>query len=305
MIYSILAPFLFLLNFVSCDQAPNSQEPTSYTFLEGYEFPYTFREPDTAFALADDLLEVSGLTVVNDGANLACVQDEEGILYVLNKESGAIEQQIEFHSKGDFEGVELVGETIYIVKSKGDIYQVNDWQGESKEVKIHETHLNKMANVEGLGYDVSTNKLLLACKGKMEQDDSFTRSIYGFDLATNKLDEKPMIKIDLELLHSYLNSGEPIKYLEKINEKLDPKNGFSFGPSGIAIHPITKNIYVISSVGKMLMVLDPSGKIIHIEKFKKKHHPQPEGICFEKDGTLWVSSEANESKPYLKKYSMN
>jgi len=50
------------------------------------------------------------------------------------------------------------------------------------------------------------------------------------------------------------------------------------------------------------MIVSPKGEIIHIEKFKKKMHPQPEGICFEKDGTMWVSNEGKDGAPTLLRY---
>jgi uncharacterized protein YjiK len=65
----------------------------------------------------------------------------------------------------------------------------------------------------------------------------------------------------------------------------------AFSPSGIAIHPNTELVYILSSVGKLLVILTPNGSIHHIEKLNKEIHKQPEGICFEKDGTLWISTE--------------
>ena len=52
-----------------------------------------------------------------------------------------------------------------------------------------------------------------------------------------------------------------------------------------------------SSKGKLIMVLSESGKILHIEKLNKKLIPQPEGLCFDKDGTLWLSSEKKKESP--------
>jgi len=309
MLTTLILPFTLLLNFFACDVPTSSSEEdeiTSFTFVEGYEFPYNFKEPIVSHVLADELLEISGLTLVKNETKIAAVQDEQGVVFILNKTTGKIEKEIPFHAKGDYEGLEMVGKDLFVVKSKGDIYQIRNLGADDQKVKIHETFLNKTANVEGLGYDAATNQLLLACKGQFAKggEKSFSRAIYGFDLKTKKLIEKPIVNIDLNQITGYLESGPSVKYLEKLMEKLHPEKGFIFGPSGIAIHPKTKNIYVISSVGKMLMVLSPEGKIIHIEKFKKKIHPQPEGIVFEKDGSLWISNEANESRPTLVKYSM-
>jgi uncharacterized protein YjiK len=70
--------------------------------------------------------------------------------------------------------------------------------------------------------------------------------------------------------------------------------GVEFGPSGVAVHPILSNIYVISSINKVLLVLSAEGKILEMVKLDKNRFPQPEGICFDKDGTMYLSSEAKD-----------
>jgi DNA-binding beta-propeller fold protein YncE len=86
--------------------------------------------------------------------------------------------------------------------------------------------------------------------------------------------------------------------LENLNEFFNPKGEIlGFSPSSIAVHPITGHLYITSSKGKMILVLSPDGKILHIEKLQKPIHPQPEGLCFEKDGTMWISNEAKKAAP--------
>jgi len=304
MILSILYPFFAITSLLGCNSpAPTFQNevPFSITFQEGYELPYEFKNPDGRFELDDALGEISGLSVIGK-ENLAAIQDETGIVYVLNKR-GEITRQYEFFSKGDFEGVEVVGDAVFVIKSNGDIYSIENLGKDNQYIKIFETHLNKSANIEGLGFDKKNKRLLLAAKGRMKSEKSHSRCVYGFDLKTGKLNEEPIFIIDMEQVQDYLKSGKQVKYLEKISEKFDPsEDKFNFAPSGVAVHPITKNYYLISSSGKMLMIVNPKGDIIHIEKFKKKMHPQPEGICFEKDGTMWVSNEGKDGAPTLLRY---
>lgn len=304
MMLSILYPLFAITSFFSCNSTapvPHEEEAFSITLQEGYELPYEFMNPVDRFELDDVLGEISGLSLIGK-ENLAAIEDETGVVYILNKK-GKITRQYDFFPKGDFEGVEIVGDKVYVVKSNGDIYDIKNMGKDDQDLKIIETPLNKAANIEGLGFDKSNNRLLLAAKGKMAKDSTFSRSVYGFDLKTEKLAEEPVFTIDLAQVQDYLNSGKPVKYLEKISEKLNPaEGGFTFAPSGIAVHPITKNYYLISSVGKMMMVISPKGDIIHIEKFKKKIHQQPEGICFEKDGTLWISNEGKNGAPTLLRY---
>jgi len=64
-----------------------------------------------------------------------------------------------------------------------------------------------------------------------------------------------------------------------------------FSPSGIAIHPTTYQIYILSSQGKTLSIFDSSKKLVAIIFLNKKEHLQPEGICFSPDGDLFISNE--------------
>lgn len=74
---------------------------------------------------------------------------------------------------------------------------------------------------------------------------------------------------------------------------------FIFGPSGIAIQPQSGDIYIISSLGKTLFVLGKEGKLKHIEKLEKEILPQPEGITFDADGTLYIASEGRDGAARL------
>ncbi|MGB3800507.1 MAG: hypothetical protein WA952_11895, partial [Lewinella sp.] len=96
------------------------------------------------------------------------------------------------------------------------------------------------------------------------------RYIFSFDLATSRLDE------------------EPAYTFPRYNK---------FSPSGLAIHPLSGNLYLTSSVGKQLGVISPQGKVELLVNLPRKFFPQPEGICFTADGTMYISSEARDGKP--------
>ena len=66
-------------------------------------------------------------------------------------------------------------------------------------------------------------------------------------------------------------------------------------PSGFAIHPVTCEFYIISSVGKHLIAMNRNNEIEYAEKMVHKFFSQPEGICFSKEGkTLYISNEGKE-----------
>lgn len=288
--------FLILLSIGACSASKTTKQDTT-------TFPYTVNVPTQTISLAADLKEISGLSLSADGEQLLAINDEKGILFMLNKTTGNIEQQVVFHDDGDYESLEVVDNTIYIGKGKGSIYAINDIKEPLKNKQKYDTGLGKEADIEGMAYDKAQNQLILTCKGVTS--DPYKRSIYGFDLATKKLTTAPLFDISLTQVQDFLkktnaDQDDFDKYFETVPSE------FHFGPSGIAVHPITGEWYVISSVGKVLMVVSRKGEILNMIKLDKKIHPQPEGITFETDGTLYISDEGkNEAIPKIHRFIYN
>ncbi len=163
---------------------------------------------------------------------------------------------------------------MYIVRSDGKIYHT-PWQG--GEVEKFSTELNEDNDVEGLCAIPTKGELWLACKerggleGKKTKNE---RMVYALSLQKEKLREKPAVTIDIDVLSDLAETG------------------VRFAPSGIAIHPLSGDIYVISSVGKLLVVFDARASYVkHLQTLDYGHFPQPEGICFAPNGALYISSE--------------
>ena len=161
--------------------------------------------------------------------------------------------------------------------------------------------------MEGLALDSKNNRLLLSCKGIGGVGDEFkmAKSVYAFDLGSLTMKQEPAIKIQADHCHHFLGICEVHDDLEKLKAFFAAEDEFNLSPSAIAIHPISGEIFIASSRGKVLLVLSPKGEILHIEKLDKKVHPQPEGICFDDDGTLYISNEKkkeNRAKIYKFNY---
>ncbi|MEM1217311.1 MAG: SdiA-regulated domain-containing protein [Bacteroidota bacterium] len=264
---------------------------------EGYHFPYHLREPDQTMELAPALNEISGLSMAYRDTRIAAVNDELGIIYLLDPQDGKILQEIPFWKTGDYEGIEVKGSDAYIVKSSGTIYEVKYFGTEGQEVTKYNTVLGKENDVEGFCFNREGDKLLLACKGQagIKGQDVEVKNIYSFDLETKTVDTIPYQQIVRARVNEFLQQNTTIPKLEKLVEFFDPSHpSFTLAPSAIAIQPGTGHLFLTSSVGKVFMVLDTDGKILYIEKLSKKIHPQPEGMCFANDGTLYISSEGKE-----------
>lgn len=275
------------------------------TVAEGFTFPYQLNQPDETFKLPNDLEEISGLGISEDGQELVAVQDEDGKLFFLDSQAGTVNREVKFWKDGDYEGIEWAGDRVYVVKSSGTIYEVSDWDQEEPEVEKYNFFLDSKNDVEGLCYDRANNRLLLACKAKAGHEEEFKeqKGIYAFDLATKTLQPDPVYLVSLKEVNDYLDKHPNLRKLEKLLKFFDPDEPFGFAPSAIGIHPQTGDLYLTSSVGKLLLVLNSAGQVQHIEKLDKDIHAQPEGLCFAPDGSLYISNEGKGGDGRLLKFN--
>lgn len=257
-----------------------------------YIFPFFLQNPSKQIELPKKLKEISGLSLHQSGNFLLANNDEKGIIFFLNPENGEIHKEIDLKIKGDFEGIEMVDDIIYMVKSNGDLFSNKILDDDELEITPYETGLKKKADVEGLAYLEIRNMLILACKGKSGKKSE--KNFYGFDIEVDALLPQPLITVSEDDIKNFLtkHSKLPEDQIKKISK--------DFSPSGIALHPITGDWYILSSVGKLLFVLAPTGDILYIEKLDPNMYLQPEGIVFSKDGTqLYISSEAKDQTASL------
>jgi uncharacterized protein YjiK len=255
-----------------------------------YYFAYDTENSDHDFRLARELTEISGISLSTDGQYLLAVNDEKGVVYFLDKNTGDIQRELSFGEPGDYEGVEAAGEKIYVLRSDGTIYEISMIDGRAPATRIYPTSLDDDHDVEGLAYDPARQRLLLACKkntvdGRSSKD---IKAVYAFDLNRMRLLETPVIRIDRKELTFGAEAVMEAWWPGALRK--------SFGPSGLAVEPDSGNLYLLSSPGKLLLVLNPAGQVISIQQLDKKTFRQPEGICFGQDGTLYISSEGNVKK---------
>lgn len=255
---------------------------------------YQINTPGQTLVMPKELEEISGISLSEDGKYFAAVQDEEGILFWVDKNTGKVEREVSFWEKGDYEDVAVVGKTTYVVKSSGTIFEIPE---DGKDVKKYNfENLNSKNDVEGLAYDAKNNRLLLACKNDAGSENSNARAIYAFDLKTNTLEEKPVYVIKADVVQEFLkplpNTSAKVDLLESFQS-----DDMQFAPSAIALHPQTQDLYLLSAIGNVLLVLDANGQVKHAEKLKKKIHAQPEGICFDANGTMYISNEGGKDEP--------
>jgi uncharacterized protein YjiK len=291
-----LIPFLFSAAFSLSAVSPSCTQNKANSVKNtptGFVLPYQLDAPDQRFPLLHpDLQEISGLSTMSDPNSLCAISDEKGQFFVLALNDNCnITQKISFRDKGDFEGIEAVGDTIYCIKSDGDLFQLTNWKN-NPTPSVQEFKLDlKDHDIEGLCYDAPRRRLLLA--GKEDPETNSGRPIWAFDLNTKTRSPRPVLTIDPKQVDGFVDNND------------DSGKVRYFSTSGIAVHPTTGDIYAVSTALKRLCVLDAATGVVKAAvRIDKNVLGQPEGITFTPDGTLYISSEAKKSEAAILRFKM-
>ncbi len=284
--------FISFIMIQTCGNQPNTTKfPT-----ESDSFPYDLSNPSETFNLDVALREISGLTTSPNSAQLACIQDERGQLFYIDKTTGKATPSVIFQNSGDFEAIEFVKDTLWATTSKGKLFKIWNLNKTPFDVQIFKIESLKNANIEGLGYDALNNRLLLSAKGD-KNDGASLRTVWAFDLQNQTPSVKKAFDVQLTDFQAFLKNKTDKTY-EKLSKDYVEKptsSGFEFGPSGIAVHPLNGHIYIVSATNRTLVVLSAEGKVLEMVKLDKTQFPQPEGLCFDADGTMYISNEAKDN----------
>lgn len=229
-----------------------------------HSFPYDFERGITVAVLDERLSEISALCYENDTL-LYSVQDEEGIVFGVNPQSGKAREILHFKKKGDFEGIAKYGRNFYVLESNGDIYEL------SSDKQQRYSFFNQAKGFEFEGICLAPNKvdLLVACKHhKGKKDDKFIY-IYSFSLKDRKYHYQPFLKIEKSSIHE------------------------KFASSGIAISS-SGNIVLLSAKTFTIIELSVNGELVRKAQLPYSIYPQVEGICYSPKGGLYLASEKGE-----------
>ena len=249
----------------------NSCSPSGHdtgTAQRGHRFAYDMNSPDTDYELQDILREISGMSWYGHN-KIACIQDEQGIIYLFDEKRGEISDSYAFDKHGDYEDIAIYLDTAWVLKNNGTIYKVTNFTGDNRKTFIFPTPLSARNDTEGLVYDVSENNLLIACKNQptINGKEKLTgfKAIYRFGIYDNKLEEEPAYLISPERFNEFAET----RYFKRISlnlaKELHLADNTVFNPSGLAIHPLEDELYIISSTPGKLIVMSREGKIRYIQ----------------------------------------
>ena len=259
-----------------------------YAVDPDHDFGFDFERPDNFVKLPRDLMEISGIAGWFVEDDVVAVQDEDGELFIVDTQTGNVKSDFKFGKDRDYEGIARVDSTIYVLERDGDIHQVKYIPGkESLNSDKIETDFSYRNDTEGICYDERTKSLLIVPKEQElnpQDDDDYRHGVYAVDLATGLMEPQPRFFIDEFAI------GEAV---------YGKQRPYSMKPSGVAVDPLTGHIFVIASVGNIMVEIDRESDIKHIELLKERTLTQPEGITFNSAGDLFISSEGRGGKAVI------
>ncbi len=280
--------------YTSCNDKTESKKEENVKPVSLQSINYDLAHPLKKWSLSDSLAQISGIAWVKNDQLLA-IEDLRPILYEikLGDTAGTITNKIQFRQaeedKFDFEDLAVVDDIVYALWSHGAIFKIIKGKKEDSAQRT-KTWLKKDNNTEGLAYDPVSGNLLIACKeaSGVQDEKKSTRAIYEFDRKADSLKPDPFMLINKKDFEAVAG------------EKVD------FYPAAIAVHPITHDIYIISTKDtKAIAQFSHDGKLKAFDYIDKEMLPQPEGICFDPEGNLYISTESRHHMPsYIFKFAV-
>ena len=253
----------------------------SYTSPEGYDFGKPQKEN-----LGKVLNEISGIAFDDDNKSLLAISDSKEKIFEINLNKQKLKDYTDrvVPSKSDIEDVVKAGSNVYMLSSKGIIYEVPS-KNDSSSVKEYSFWSTDQNDFETLYYDPSANGLIMVCKHCPSDKGREIRTAYRFDLNKKQFDSSAFFTFSTADVKSLLNDGDA-----------------KFDPSAAAIHPINKRLYILSSAGNLLVIADNRGKIIEAYKLNPEQFPQAEGIAFAPNGDMFITNEGKYGAATLQEF---
>lgn len=258
--------FFCLFVFFGCT---HKKEQISFAFLPGYNLANP-----VMIHLKTNLDEISGIVYYPKDTSIFAVDDEEGILYKIYIRKKVQVKEWKFSADGDYEDIVLFDSTFFALQSNGNLKSFRFSSKDSLSIQYCTVPLWGDNEFETAYYDFISKKIILICKN-CEADDKKSVSAYAFDPRDHTFSDQPFFIINAD------DAADELGF-----------DHLKFQPSAAAVHPLTKELYIISSANKALIIADRNGKVKNAYELDPALFKQPEGITFTPLGDMIISNES-------------
>lgn len=245
---------------------------------------YSFSTPDDKMELGKHLKEISGMAYIPGKKKILAENDEKGNIFTIDFENkiDLIDKE-KFGGKGDYEDIVYTDSAVYMLISSGIVSKVfiKDSSFTTTEFDLK---LNGKNEFEAMYLDADGKSLILLCKDCSKEKNE-VRNAYRFDLTTEKFISEKAYTIDVSSIQNKLKDDKA-----------------EFKPSAAGISPLNGKLYIVASVGKVMVIATKDGVVEEVIKLDPELYNQPEGLTFAPNGDLYISNEGGEGVATILKF---
>jgi uncharacterized protein YjiK len=266
MLYRYACFICLFIVIINSRCTPPAENGHAYKSPDGYNLNKPF-----LLKLPVELDEISGVAFYPRDSSVFAIGDEFGWLYKIPLTAGKPIRKWKFSNQGDYEDLVMVDKVFYVLQSNGNItaFTFDD----HNQILTQQQQFPAAGNeFEILYYDPHLFKLILLCKD-CETDKKKALTAFYFNLLYKRFDDSSSINVT-----SIANMIGETK--------------IKFKPSAAAINPVTDELYIVSSVNKLLVITDRKGNPKATYRIDAGLFKQPEGITFTPEGDMIISNES-------------
>ncbi|RPD38630.1 hypothetical protein [Chitinophaga barathri] len=267
----MLMQALLVTTLISCD-ALGIKSRKHQTSPEGYNLAQYER-----FKVRESLQEISSLVFYRDENHFMANNDEQGKVFQVGLRTKSAYPFWKFGKGGDYEELVYTGKDWLVLKSNGAINQINYLFTDTTESTTYPFFKPGKRDMEAAYYDIQRNQVMVICKTCDEDKKQPYNSVYAFRLDSMAYIPDTAFRISTATIPGLAES--PSKH---------------FRPSGAAVHPVERRVYIVASVNELLVITDLQGNVLEAHHLPRKHFSQPEGITFAPNGDMYISNEGDD-----------
>jgi len=272
----VLGIMSVVLGNCNSPSAPKQDKKEDAVKIPGPE-GYDMGNPQV-YPMPQELKEISGIAFPNGRSDtLYSIQDEDGWLFYSPLGSKDM-NRVKFGKRGDYEDIAISKGEVFLLRSDGVVMYfplADAMNGTIGQVKQSGEIIPK-GEYEAMAIDGQGN-IIVVCKD-CEHDSKREVSAYVIGK-----DEQGAFVPSRTLT---LDAGRLKAEGKKKHER--------FMPSCLALHPVSHEWYVVSSVSRELLVFDETWHAKAAYALDATRFPQPEGITFDAQGNLFISNEGGD-----------
>lgn len=235
--------------------------------------------------LGKALNEISGIWFSAEDSSLLAIADNKEKVYQIDLKIKKLKDYTDkvVNSNSNLEDVVKAGNSVFLLMSKGTLVEVPLTENDSVGMSNYEVPLPQGKNdFETIYYDPADDAIIVLCKSCSFEKGTGMRSAFRFNLKTRTFDSSASFTISQKEVEEFLKTADA-----------------KFDPSAAAIHPITKQLFILSSAGNLLVIANTDGGVLEAYKLDPRIFPQAEGIAFAPNGDMYISNEGKFAYPTL------